>query len=82
MNHLIHAPFTAEQTNNIELWQSAPWVHPLTCVESLDGPLEVTAQGLICETCGYRQSWVPAAVAVYGPPPDPTIELNKRARGG
>lgn len=82
--------FTHEQQAAVRVWQSTGWVHPMTCAYrdahppeqrgALDDPLHVTARGLVCMVCGYRQVWVPKEV-LAGPPTRPVfLETSIAAR--
>lgn len=63
MSDTVHAPWTPSQVRAIEAWQKTPTVHPLTCETSEHGPLFVTSEHLVCDTCGYEQTWVPTICA-------------------
>lgn len=76
----VHAPWTPSQVRAIEAWQKAGTVHPLTCQHSEHGPLFVTSEHLVCDTCGFEQTWVPAMCAETFPgdhaPPLDLSEAN------
>jgi hypothetical protein len=63
---VVHAPWTPEQVAQIQAFQDNPMFHELTCSTHSGQSLEVTADGLECSACDYRQTWVPSAVLVLG----------------
>lgn len=77
------APWTNEQCANIERWQRARHVHPLTCVIHSDTPLLVRSTKLICPFCDYEQTWVPRGIAEQGPTdPPPSNPFWKALKNG
>jgi len=64
-------PWTPEQVDALNRWQSCGWVHPFTC-GSCGGlaQLHATVRGWICPYCDYTQEW--AHEVMFGPlPPSP-----------
>ena len=61
----ITAPFTPEQVQGLDLWQSAAGFHPSTCANRADHPvmdgdkgvLIPTVRGWVCQFCDYTQDW-------------------------
>lgn len=71
-NEHIEAPFTPEQVEALNTWQSTGVVHPFTCgsgrrkdADHLDGEgiLKATPQGWVCPYCNYTQDWAHAFMA-------------------
>lgn len=53
----MKAPFTDDQVNSMNSFQSAGVVHPFTCSCGA-GALIATTDGWICpKKCGYSQDW-------------------------
>lgn len=71
MTAKIYAPWTAEQTEALNLFQISDLFHPFTCgwndVEghSEDRVLVATTSGWICPSmgCKYHQDWAHASMA-------------------
>lgn len=56
-----HAPWTDEEVDNINHFQSSGVYHPFTCNcphPVRNSRLIAYNDGLRCEHCGYRQAWV------------------------
>lgn len=54
----ITAPFSPEQVDALNAWQSAGLVHPFTCgTETCRTPLIATPLGWECAYCEYTQNW-------------------------
>lgn len=58
----IHAPFSADQVDALNLYQRSGFVHQFMCGNSHDGDrdLVATRAGWVCCHCDYRQSWAHA----------------------
>jgi len=52
-----------DQISNINKYQSLGFFHPLTCNNG--HILSACDSGLICDICGYTQSWVPNVILDY-----------------
>lgn len=66
MTKLLHAPWTAEQVECLNSWQSN--AHPYTCGgpcrgNGLEGAMVAEPSGWRCPGCGYRQGWALASAA-------------------
>lgn len=54
----VRAPFTIEQVEALNAWQTRGDVHPFTCGDALcRADLVATESGWICRRCTYRQDW-------------------------
>lgn len=63
----VKAPFTTQQVETINRYQSNEFVHPLTCGSGNrtderhtdgEGVLVAYKAGLSCPFCGYSQNWI------------------------
>lgn len=53
---LLYAPFTSEQIEKLNKYQSNSFVHPYTCK---NGHILIPEkEGLICYKCYYSQNWI------------------------
>ena len=58
-------PWTLEQVQGLNEYQSCSWVHPFTCpdhsyhpvTEGQENVLVATTDGWVCPHCDYRQLW-------------------------
>lgn len=61
----LRAPWTAEQVEALNRYQTEGWMHPFTCGNPArtndnhphGGNLVATQSGWICEDCDYTQDW-------------------------
>lgn len=78
----ITAPWTGEQVNALNAYQTSGAMHPFTCGNrphegDAEAVLQATSDGWVCTTatCGYTQDWAHAFMA------DPeTLSLIQRIR--
>jgi len=58
-NNHHYAPWTPEQVEALNFWQTRSDVHPFTCQNSHpeDRTLVATPDGWICKHCSYTQLW-------------------------
>jgi hypothetical protein len=60
---MINAPFTGEQVQSMNGFQTRSLMHPMTCrvddCRSVNGsgPMTATTLGWMCRSCDYRQDW-------------------------
>lgn len=60
---MISAPFTGEQVQSMNGFQTRSMMHPMTCraddcrVTYGAGPMTATTLGWMCRHCDYRQDW-------------------------
>ena len=59
---IIQAPFSPQQVDQLNKWQSAGFVHEFACEYRSDSshgelPLVATVRGWICPYCEYTQPW-------------------------
>ena len=69
----IVAPWTQEQVDALNEYQTSGWMHPFTCGHcrdtlgtdhgSNDRALVATVDGWRCRTCAYTQDWAHAFMA-------------------
>lgn len=52
---MITAPWSDEQVERLNAWQTRGDVHPFTCPEGHD--LRATTGGWVCGHCAYTQNW-------------------------
>lgn len=68
----VIAPWTEEQVEKLNAWQTCGHVHPFTCRTCCDVsgalPLVATKDGWVCEVCHSRQDWCHDFM-LLGPPP-------------
>lgn len=70
MDETVHAPFSADQVDSLNLYQQEGYFHPFTCgscrdqmgTRDPDGSfndrvLIATPTGWVCPVCGYTQPW-------------------------
>ena len=63
MGEATTAPWTAEQVDALNAWQTASMTHPFTCGRCRDAgvggecALTATTAGWVCDTCDYTQDW-------------------------
>jgi hypothetical protein len=64
----IEAPFTAEQVETMNAFQSLDTVHPFTCANDHAGDDVLVAHedGWRCPSCEYRQHWAHGFMADKG----------------
>lgn len=73
----IKAPFTQEQVENLNRFQSLGYVHPFTCGnDKCRAILIATENGWICPECGYEQDWAPSTMAKDYPKIYPTSYVS------
>lgn len=62
----VRAPWTEEQIERLAAWQLNPAVHPYTCGNRDDHPMDPegdygvlvpTENGWVCRHCDYTQDW-------------------------
>lgn len=58
----IIAPWTPEQVDSLNAYQTSGAFHPYTCVTHSDEPLVATPAGWTCPCCSYRQDWALASM--------------------
>ena len=88
-NGTLIAPWTKDQVENLEKWQTTGWVHPFTCFGEGDckineredqGILQPTVDGWICPCGKYTQNWATESQLSGNIPPNPLDELLKRLK--
>lgn len=75
----LKAPFTAEQVDKLNEWQSLGYVHEFTCPGHEGGgsrTLVATRRGWICCHCDYKQNWAHGMMLTA--PPDPLRYFRER----
>lgn len=65
MSDRIEAPFSDEQVQQLNRYQSLGFMHPFTCANEHGGAdvLQATPEGWQCPSCAYTQSWAHAFMA-------------------
>lgn len=66
MSEAVHikAPWTPEQVDALQLFQTSGVMHPFTCPDhSQRSDLVPTVRGWICQFCDYTQDWAHAFMA-------------------
>jgi len=75
-NDTVEAPFTPEQIEGLTAWQTAGYVHEMTCGScTARKPLVACVHGMFCLNCGAIQVRVPA-MCTRGPGPNPIDALR------
>lgn len=63
----VDAPWSIEQTNNLNRFQKSGLWHEFTCARDHSGERRLIAQtdGWRCPVCGYRQTWAHPFMAEF-----------------
>jgi dethiobiotin synthetase len=71
----LRAPWTPEQVDGLNRWQTCGHVHEYTCGNNSEHVLVATEGGWVCpvKDCGYTQDW--AHEFSVEPPPNPLAGL-------
>jgi hypothetical protein len=83
MSKVIKAPFTPEEVDKLNNWQTLGYVHEYTCPTGIADPyhpsrvLVATVRGWICKYCPYTQDI--AVDDMLNPPANP-LEIMRRSK--